>query len=1705
MGLLLTASAFPTWMGVYGAYQTHDGANPGTYSILMNQDYWGLHAEVGIGVGGTWTTHAMEYVGNADGNSLWRFRPGEAVAEGATVQYYFHGWDDWGGNIYANNGGTNYSFVAGPAEIDWIGDSAQTPAAPVAGENIRLWTQTWPRGAGQGGFALFSAGGTWSGIPLAKAGVTNGNDLWRGTLGRLPAGTAVEWVAAVEDGAGTTHYDNNGGSNYAFTVAAGSPLAFFGNAYHWPADGALTSADDLWLNVFASPSQTLVEAHSDYAVNGWLWERTPLSFRQLDGTNEWWHADLGTMPPASTVFYAFDALDGAGNTLAFPASGIPCSAHVAGSPADADADGLPDDWESYWFSDPSATTAHANPDDDGLPGMPFDNWMERVAGTDPTVSNEVAELPLLWKPSLPQQGGVVFLSAAPEALAGLALPAITATFADGTTATLALDASGRWSGTAWVSRTNTACTIVSFSGGGETDDNRGLGWTIPLKVLPEGEEADSDGDGMPDSWEAANALDPLADDASGDPDSDGISNLDEYLAGLDPQAPEADLWWDFDGDGVPTLVERQRHTDPADPDDVPEADLLLSPDPADWAARIAAAVATNPAPYTIVQLAGGTYATNSGIVLSLASSNLVLVGSADPANPTVLDGQLLGRCVSVTGDNVSLSRLRLANGVGYTYYPGGAIYAGGVRNLLVSHCRIENCFSDAQHAPSSVPTRSIPVPWGAALYMGGVGGSAAFANTLVRGCGEGALFAAPEGGGALRLANCTLVDNDTGPAYAGFSPLSVENSIIWHCGEVAGNLPADAAIANVCLESEPTCTNATGVTTNPPGLVYGWRVDGTESANVLAYAASPLACDIEGDLRPALSALGADEWRDTDEDGIPDWWEALHDFDPEDPDDADSDPDGDGLDNADEYLNETPPRVADADGDGWTDGEEVAAGTDPLDRLDAPRLARGVLLHAVKYSADTSNQWVQLHCSAPRAVDVGGFRLQAAGTNWETQVVLPENTWMAPGHFLLVGGEGVTNADVTAEWALAGTYSNLPTAGVRLMPPEGAANGPVDVVMYGLHVPFNEQGLDTTGWLSQTTNLWASSTRHLERWNLGSDTNRENDWRHALDGEEPANSAIVLDTDGDGLTDEEEYTLGCDPLDPDTDGDGLLDGFEAEHGLDPTNEDTDGDGTPDGDETDPDTGQSYADGQCAQGVTLDIEGPDGWAMGGDLGLGGEVAFALTDVEGFAVRGTIWECGWGVEDYTVAVEGAAFSQVWKYPVGRRGRETAKVFAVPNGTNAIRVVVTDASSGSSVTNPAEFGADIAASFRSVQLQLKEVSFGGAKCHVVQKDDGTGDYAAPHWKDNSTPPDGDADDSGDRKYPVCFTRNSKMRVSAEWKLDSIDSIWSIQVKGDGPDALDFPATAATVGGGTISIADVECAAAFSNEVAYWPVLPVAWSFSLDKGTNWFVACTNENPVYVTLGEPLTTALYHTLVHLGCSNAAGETTEAGCTAKIWADFTDRDVRRVDGTQLTYYGSWQCQNVTTASLLATGDGQCGAWARFFLDIRKVQGITESQHFVEIKPKNSANADGFIVKNWHFNGNGTSGVSGYPYFNVPDASTFSGTASYSWKYAEVVDAPGVPGQGNPNPASFFARHFVMIGGEIYDPSYGQKYTSIAEWAAYALDGYFKEGRLSLDEAVLNVDLNSDGDKTDVNVSTDVILFRKNTVLTEVEPGWQDDY
>ena len=56
---------------------------------------------------------------------------------------------------------------------------------------------------------------------------------------------------------------------------------------------------------------------------------------------------------------------------------------------------------------------------------------------------------------------------------------------------------------------------------------------------------------------------------------------------------------------------------------------------------------------------------------------------------------------------------------------------------------------------------------------------------------------------------------------------------------------------------------------------------------------------------------------------------------------------------------------------------------------------------------------------------------------------------------------------------------------------------------------------------------------------------------HGLSARVLQDSNVQLDTDDDGLTDDEEEELGTDPNNPDTDGDGIPDGDEVDNGTDP--------------------------------------------------------------------------------------------------------------------------------------------------------------------------------------------------------------------------------------------------------------------------------------------------------------------------------------------------------------------------------------------------------------------------------------------------------------------------------------------------------------------------------------------------------------------------
>lgn len=101
------------------------------------------------------------------------------------------------------------------------------------------------------------------------------------------------------------------------------------------------------------------------------------------------------------------------------------------------------------------------------------------------------------------------------------------------------------------------------------------------------------------------------------------------------------------------------------------------------------------------------------------------------------------------------------------------------------------------------------------------------------------------------------------------------------------------------------------------------------------------------------------------------------------------------------------------------------------------------------------------------------------------------------------------------------------------------------------------------------------------------------------------------DTDGDGITDGIEYLLGLNYCNPDTDGDGLVDGLELAYGTDPLNPDSDGDGLTDGQEI-----ALAAGGSCPNPLHADSDG-DGLTDGVEFLAGLNVCDPDSDGDGLS--------------------------------------------------------------------------------------------------------------------------------------------------------------------------------------------------------------------------------------------------------------------------------------------------------------------------------------------------------------------------------------------------------------------------------------------------------------------------------------------------------
>ncbi|MGD9498172.1 MAG: hypothetical protein AB7Y46_17860 [Armatimonadota bacterium] len=243
--------------------------------------------------------------------------------------------------------------------------------------------------------------------------------------------------------------------------------------------------------------------------------------------------------------------------------------------------------------------------------------------------------------------------------------------------------------------------------------------------------------------------------------------------------------------------------------------------------------------------------------------------------------------------------------------------------------------------------------------------------------------------------------------------------------------------------------------------------------------------------------------------------------------------------------------------------------------------------------------------------------------------------------------------------------------------------------------------------------------------------------------------------------------------------------------------------------------------------------------------------------------------------------------------------------------------------------------------VYVGLREVSFSGDHFHVVDLDDSSGSYFAPHWTDNSTPPDGDADDPGERQYPVCFVRATTMEVSVEVELSAQWQPYDdVHLRGDGPGGLDVYTDQVTVNGNIATATDIECATTLPNMVNRYAPLPIAWEASVDGGQSWHYVGTSANECFVTLATPQCSPRFRTVLYLATQHT-GATSEDECVTNTWRSFSSgsgpanvkawNEASDAYDIDLEYWRNASSDSYTyTTALLREHHGNCHAFAHLF-------------------------------------------------------------------------------------------------------------------------------------------------------------------------------
>ena len=379
------------------------------------------------------------------------------------------------------------------------------------------------------------------------------------------------------------------------------------------------------------------------------------------------------------------------------------------------------------------------------------------------------------------------------------------------------------------------------------------------------------------------------------------------------------------------------------------------------------------------------------------------------------------------------------------------------------------------------------------------------------------------------------------------------------------------------------------------------------------------------------------------------------------------------------------------------------------------------------------------------------------------------------------------------------------------------------------------------------------------------------------------------------------------------------------------------------------------------------------------------------------------------------------------------------------------------------------------------IKTASVGFADQGIKRDTDTQEVYDSKQWDD--TDGDGKSNVRGlniatiaDAGYPISYERsvpgaanfvNALAGFSIEYKdANVLGGTFVIEGAGSGPGGGTFTGAANAVAGQnglSATISGNYPSNTALPETIKAGALEIDWNVKRTVGqkVKTVVYGRSKNRIYVT-GAAAPDA-FETVLELGSTGADGkrpDTDVQGVLDGVWSKFAGpANVERVDGTPMTYYGNWNTKNEAASTLLKHADGQCAAWTRLLWATLNSQGVVVGIDYVllEPDPATTNGARGFIIKNWTFNGAGTSGNPLFPYVNTFLNNHYD-ASGFTWATSEVTDNAGIPGQNTANPLSLFRNHQMLkitVGTttKYYDPSYGKIFNNLGEFDS-EISGYY---------------------------------------------------